>query len=69
MERRLEEYGVLFYEEPVAPENVEALARVSEAINIPLAAANGLPTSTVLANSSNAKSSTSFSPMRVALVV
>jgi galactonate dehydratase len=42
MGRRLEEFGVFFYEEPVAPENVEALARVSEAINIPLAAGERL---------------------------
>ena len=42
MGRRLEAFGVFFYEEPVAPENVEALARVSEAINIPLAAGERL---------------------------
>ena len=42
MGRRLEEFGVFFYEEPVAPENVEALARVSDAINIPLAAGERL---------------------------
>lgn len=34
----LEEYGLLFYEDPVAPENVEALARVAEAVDIPIAA-------------------------------
>ncbi len=38
MGRRLEEFGLLFYEEPVAPENVEALARVSDAVDIPFAA-------------------------------
>ena len=36
--RRLEPYGLLFYEDPVAPENVEAIARVSDAVNIPIAA-------------------------------
>ncbi len=38
MGRRLEPYGLLFYEDPVAPENVEAIARVSDAVNIPIAA-------------------------------
>lgn len=42
MGRRLEEFGLFFYEEPVAPENVEALARVSKAINVPLAAGERL---------------------------
>lgn len=36
--RALEEYDLLFYEDPVAPENVEALARVAEAVNLPIAA-------------------------------
>ncbi len=36
--RRLEDYGLLFYEDPVAPENVEALARVAESVEIPIAA-------------------------------
>jgi galactonate dehydratase len=36
--QELEEYDILFYEDPVPPENVDALARVSEAINVPLAA-------------------------------
>ncbi len=34
----LEEYDLLFYEDPVAPENVEAIARVSEAVDLPIAA-------------------------------
>jgi len=36
--RRLEEYDLLFYEDPVAPEHIEAIARVSEAVNLPIAA-------------------------------
>ena len=36
--RALEEYDLLFYEDPVAPENIDAIARVSEAVNIPIAA-------------------------------
>ena len=50
MGRVLEDYGIFFYEEPVAPENLEALARVSDAINIPLQPANGSPTSTAPGN-------------------
>ncbi len=38
MGQALEEYDLLFYEDPVAPENVEALARVSAAVNLPIAA-------------------------------
>jgi len=38
MGQALEEYGLLFYEDPVAPENVEALARVAAAVNLPIAA-------------------------------
>jgi galactonate dehydratase len=34
----LEEYDLLFYEDPVAPENVEAIARVSDAVDLPIAA-------------------------------
>lgn len=34
----LESYRLLFYEDPVAPENVEALARVADAVDIPIAA-------------------------------
>ena len=34
----LEEYDLLFYEDPVPPENVEALAKVAEAVNLPIAA-------------------------------
>ena len=36
--RALEDYDLLFYEDPVAPENIDAIARVSEAVNIPIAA-------------------------------
>ena len=35
--RALEDYD-LFYEDPVAPENIDAIARVSEAVDIPIAA-------------------------------
>ncbi|MBT5876159.1 MAG: mandelate racemase/muconate lactonizing enzyme family protein [Candidatus Latescibacteria bacterium] len=33
---RLEEVGLLFYEEPVSPENIEALARVTASVNVPV---------------------------------
>ncbi|MCC7368656.1 MAG: mandelate racemase/muconate lactonizing enzyme family protein [Chloroflexi bacterium] len=36
--QELEEYDVLFYEDPVPPENVDALAKVSAGISVPLAA-------------------------------
>ncbi|MEE3234852.1 MAG: mandelate racemase/muconate lactonizing enzyme family protein [Candidatus Latescibacterota bacterium] len=36
--KRLEEYDLLFYEDPVAPENIEAISRVSAAVNLPIAA-------------------------------
>ena len=36
--QELEEYDILFYEDPVAPENEEALARVAEAVNVPVSA-------------------------------
>ena len=36
--KRLEQYNLLFYEDPVAPENVEAIRRVAEAVDIPIAA-------------------------------
>ena len=42
MGKELEQYGIYFYEEPVPPENPEALARVQEAVNIPLAAGERL---------------------------
>lgn len=38
MGQALEEYDLLFYEDPVAPENVEAIARVAAAVNLPIAA-------------------------------
>ena len=34
--RRLEEVGLLFYEEPVGPENIAALLKVRESVNIPI---------------------------------
>jgi galactonate dehydratase len=36
--QELEEYDVLFYEDPVPPENIDALAKVSAGLNVPLAA-------------------------------
>jgi galactonate dehydratase len=33
---RLEEVGLLFYEEPVSPENIDALARVTAAVDVPV---------------------------------
>ncbi len=41
--RRLEQYDLLFYEDPVAPENVDALRRVSEEVAIPIAAGERHP--------------------------
>ena len=35
--KRLEEYDLLFYEDPVAPENIEGIRRVAESVNIPIA--------------------------------
>ena len=35
--QKLEKYELLFYEDPVAPEDLEALARVSNAVDIPIA--------------------------------
>lgn len=34
----LEAYDLLFYEDPVAPENIQAIARVAKAVNLPIAA-------------------------------
>jgi L-alanine-DL-glutamate epimerase-like enolase superfamily enzyme len=34
----LEDYDLLFFEDPVAPENIESIARVAEAVDIPIAA-------------------------------
>ena len=34
----LEEYDLLFYEDPVAPEDIEAIARVAAHVNLPIAA-------------------------------
>jgi galactonate dehydratase len=36
--RRLEDYDLFFYEDPVAPENIDAIARVSAALDMPIAA-------------------------------
>ncbi|MDF1513071.1 MAG: mandelate racemase/muconate lactonizing enzyme family protein [Anaerolineae bacterium] len=36
MGRRLEEVGLLFFEEPVGPENIAALAKVRDAVNVPI---------------------------------
>jgi galactonate dehydratase len=36
--QELEEYDLLFYEEPVAPENYDSLAKVAAAVNVPIAA-------------------------------
>ena len=41
--RALEDYDLLFYEDPVAPENIDAIARVSEAVDIPSPPASGTP--------------------------
>ncbi|OUC08433.1 isomerase, partial [Litorilinea aerophila] len=38
MGQALEAYDLLFYEDPVAPEDVEALARVAAHVNLPIAA-------------------------------
>jgi galactonate dehydratase len=36
--KKLEPYSLLFYEDPVPPENLEAIARVADAVDIPIAA-------------------------------
>jgi galactonate dehydratase len=36
--RALEPFNLLFYEDPIAPENVDALERIRDAVDIPLAA-------------------------------
>jgi galactonate dehydratase len=38
MGQALEEYDLLFYEDPVAPEDIEALARVADRVDLPIAA-------------------------------
>ncbi len=35
--QELEPYDILFYEDPVPPENVDALAKVAEKVNVPIA--------------------------------
>ena len=42
--KALEDYNLLFIEDPVAPENVDGLKRVHDAVNIPLAAGERLST-------------------------
>jgi galactonate dehydratase len=42
--RALEPFNLLFYEDPVAPENVNGLARVQDAVDIPIAAGERLAT-------------------------
>lgn len=37
MAKRIEPYGILFYEEPVHPENADAMAEVRRAVRIPIA--------------------------------
>ncbi|MBX3050294.1 MAG: mandelate racemase/muconate lactonizing enzyme family protein [Caldilineaceae bacterium] len=36
--KALEEYDLLFYEDPVAPDNIENIAKVARAVNLPIAA-------------------------------
>ncbi len=36
--RALEEFDLLFYEDPVAPEDIESIARVADAVDLPIAA-------------------------------
>jgi galactonate dehydratase len=36
--QELEEYDILFYEDPVAPENEDAMERVADAVNVPVSA-------------------------------
>lgn len=38
MGKKLEPYNLLFYEDPVAPENVEGLRRVAKAVDLPIGA-------------------------------
>jgi L-alanine-DL-glutamate epimerase-like enolase superfamily enzyme len=38
MGQALEEYDLLFYEDPVAPEDIESIAKVAAAVNLPIAA-------------------------------
>ena len=42
--RELESADLLFYEDPVAPENLDALARIRDAVNVPLAAGERVST-------------------------
>ena len=42
--RELESLDLLFYEDPVAPEDLDALARVRDAVNVPLAAGERVST-------------------------
>ena len=42
--RELESLDLLFYEDPVAPEDLDALARVRDAVSVPLAAGERVST-------------------------
>lgn len=42
--RALEQFDLLFYEDPVAPENLDALQRVRDAVDVPLAAGERVST-------------------------
>ena len=42
--RSLEPYNLLFYEDPIAPENLDALARIQQAVDIPIAAGERVST-------------------------
>jgi galactonate dehydratase len=42
--RALEPFDLLFYEDPIAPENLDALARVRDAVSVPLAAGERVST-------------------------
>ena len=42
--RALEDADLLFYEDPVAPENLDALARIRDAVDVPLAAGERVST-------------------------
>ncbi len=44
MGKELEEFSPFFYEEPVPPENVDAMAKVARAVNIPIASGERLYT-------------------------
>ena len=51
----LEEYDLLFYEEPVPPEDIESLARVADSVNLPLAAGGTIGTNSRRARADRAR--------------